>query len=249
MESVNRKVILISLIMAILTAFLVYAYIKKATAKPEVVEYINTYAAARTLPPKHKITDGDIKIIKVTREYLNPKAVLNKADIIGRRLKDSVIEGEQILVDRLADESKATLAYRIPEGKRAVSINVTEQTEVADHIRPGDYVDVIASFDKEEIEDVNGKMVFPRITRTIIQNAAILALGQDQVIPDEKQKELPKTVTLAVNAQEAERLVYASEFGTIRLALRNAGDDKVESSQGYIRQDITGEKGSKILPK
>jgi len=83
--------------MALFTSFLIYIYIKKATTKVDVVEYINVYIAAKTLPPRHKIADTDLKQVKVTRDYLNVKAVLNKDDIIGKRLKDSIIEGEQIL--------------------------------------------------------------------------------------------------------------------------------------------------------
>ena len=249
MESVNRKVILISLIIALLTSFLVFLYIKKATSKADAVEYINVYAAAKTLPPKHKITNEDIKTIKVTREYLNSKAVLNSADIIGKRLRDRIIEGEQVLRDRLVDENNLALAYNVPEGKRAVSVNVNEQIEVANLIRPGDYVDVIASFEKDEIEDNAGKTVYPRITRTIIQNVMVLALGQDLYIIEEKPKELPKTVTLAVDPRDAEKLVYASDFAVIRLALRSVEDEENVNSQSVIRNDMVPDKGVKILPK
>lgn len=61
MESVNKRVIIISLVLAIFTTSLVYLYIQKATAKTEVTEYINVYVAATTLPAKHLITEADIK--------------------------------------------------------------------------------------------------------------------------------------------------------------------------------------------
>jgi len=249
MESVNRKIIVISIVLALFTAFLVYLYIKNSTTKNEVVEYINVYVAAKTLPAKYKITDADLKQVKVTKEYLNSKAVLNKADIVGKRLKDSVIEGEQILRDRLIGESRLALAYSIPEGKRAVSINVNDQTDVSHLIRPGDFVDIIASFEKEDVEDAFNKTIFPRITRTIIQNVEVLALGQDQAIADEKIKEPPGTVTLAVSAEEAESLVYASEYAVIRLALRPVDDNGETNTKGIMRNDLTPGKGVLVVPK
>lgn len=249
MEPVNRRIILIAIIMALFTSFLVYIYIKKATTKPEVVEYVNVYVATKTLPPKHKITDADLKQVKVTREYLNSNAVLNKADIVGKRLKDSIIEGEQILRDRLVDENKMALAYSIPEGKRAVSINVNDQIAVSHLLRPGDFVDVIASFEKEEDEDGLNKTVYPRITKTIIQNAEVLALGQDQRIAEDKLKEPPKTITLAVDPQETEKLVFASEYAVLRLALRPADDDRNVNTQGILRNDIVPGRGVKAIPK
>ncbi|MCX7708851.1 MAG: Flp pilus assembly protein CpaB [Clostridia bacterium] len=249
MESINKKVIFMALIMALITSALVYVYIKRVTTKPEIIEYVNVYVAAKTLPPKHKIINEDIKMVKVTREYLNTRAVLNSADVVGKYLKDSVIEGEQILKDRIVDENKLTLVYNVPEGKRAVSINVNEQIEVANLLKPGDFVDVLASFDKEEVDDKDSKTIYPRITKTIIQNVKVLALGQDQYVADDKAKELPKTVTLAVDPADAEKLVYASEFSVLRLSLRGVGDNRMIDTPGAIRSDIVNEKGVKIISK
>lgn len=250
MESVNKRVILVAIVMAFFTTFLIYIYIRKATTQPDVIEYINVYVAAKTLAPRTKIAETDLKQIKVTKEYLNAKAVLNKADIVGKRLRDSIIEGEQILGDRLVDESNMELAFTLPEGKRAVSINVNEQTEVADLLRPGDYVDVIGSFQKVEEEDKLNKYVIPEITKIVLQNVMVLALGQETAIEvDAKKTELPKTVTLAVTPAEAEKLVYVSEFAVLRLALRAIDDHKDVSTPGIIKSDIVPEKGIKILAK
>lgn len=248
MESVNKKVILIAIILALFTTFLVYIYIQKSTVKPEVVEYINVYVAAKTLPAKHKITNQDIKQAKVTREYLNSRAILNKSDIVGKRLKDSVIEGEQILSERLVEEGKGTLSFSIPEGMRAVSINVNEQIAVSNLLRPGDFVDVVASFEREEVESAVAKTVFPRITKIIVQNVQILAISQDQLITEEKLKEAPKTLTLAVKVQDVEKLVYASEYAVLRLVLRPVEDEKNVNTPGTIREDMVPAKGVFTVP-
>jgi pilus assembly protein CpaB len=233
MESVNKKVILIAVIMALITSFLVYIYIKKVTTKPETVSYTKIYVASKTMTAKYKITEDDIKETKVTYDLVNSKAVLNKADIVGKRLKDRVIEGEQILVDRLVDDNKLNLAYNVPDGKRAISVAVAEDIQVAGLIRPDDFVDVIASFDSDK-EDGTIK-----ITKTIVQNVQVLALGQELIIKeDEKKAELPKTVTLAVNPADAEKIVYAVEFGRIRLTLRNIEDKKQGGADGAIKKDM-----------
>jgi pilus assembly protein CpaB len=168
MDRVNKKILIISILLAAFTSFLAYIYIKNVTSRQETVEYVTVYVAAKTLPARHKITDGDLAEAKVTREYLNPKAVLNKADIVGKRLKDSVIEGEQILRDRLVGNSDLTLAYNIPEGMRAVSININDQSNVSHLVRPGDFVDVIASFESEEEEEGENRKIYPRITKIVL---------------------------------------------------------------------------------
>lgn len=243
METVNKKVIIVALILSLLSAGLVYYYVSKASAAPVEIEYANVYVAVKTMPAKYKITEADIKTAKVPKELLNTRAVTNKSEIIGKRLKDSVIEGEQIIADRLADDQKTSLSYTLPAGKRAVSIDVKESTDVSDLIRPGDYVDVIASFEKEEAENGTTKTVYSRITKTIIQNIEVLALGQDTNITEDKLKEPSKTVTLAIEPKDVEKFVFASEYGTIRLSLRGAGDDSKYGSQGTVRDDIVPGKG------
>ncbi|MCX8131882.1 MAG: Flp pilus assembly protein CpaB [Clostridia bacterium] len=232
MESVNKKVIFLALIMALVTSFLVYTYVKKATTKPETVEYTKVYVAAKTMPAKYKVQEDDLKEAKVTRELVNVSAVLNKADIIGKRIKDRIIEGEQILRDRLVEDKMLNLAYNVPDGKRAVSIAVTEEIQVANLIKPDDMVDVVASFEFDKDEGTI------KVTRTIVQNVQILALGQEMTVSEEKKEELPKTVTLAVSPSDAEKVIYAAEFGRIRLALRNAEDKRQSNPEGVIKKDI-----------
>ncbi|NLL04593.1 MAG: Flp pilus assembly protein CpaB [Clostridiaceae bacterium] len=249
MESVNKRVITISLILALFTTAMVFLYIKSATVKTDVAEYIDVYIASKTLPEKHEITAADIKKSRVTKEYLNPDAVLVEADIIGKRLKDSVIEGEQILRSRLVQENNYTLAYKIPEGMRAISVNVNEQVEVANLIRPGDFVDIIAIFPMETLEQGENKIIELPKSETVIQNIQVLALGQDMVITEGKDMELPKTVTLSVSPKDAEKLTFVSEFASIRMTLRAVGDEKVITDNGVIKDDVVSDKGVIVVPK
>jgi Flp pilus assembly protein CpaB len=244
MESVNKKIIFITLILTIFTSLLIYVYITRSSNKTtDVVEYVNTYVAAKTLPPKYKIIDSDIKLVKIKKEDMNVNALTNPNDIIGKRVKESIMEGEQIVGGRLMDEKKSTLSSSMPEGMRAVSLNVQEQMIVSNLIRPGDFVDIIASFEKEEIEEATQITIFPRVTKIILQNIEILSLGQDTVITDEKIKDTPKTITVAISPQDAEKLVYASEYATLRLVLRHTDDNEILKTDGVNREDVATGKG------
>jgi pilus assembly protein CpaB len=249
MESVNKKVILIAIFMALVTTMLVYFYISNSTTTHEAaVPKISVFVASKTLPPKHKITQGDIRQERVAKEYLNSKAVQSENEILGKLVKDTIIEGEQILKDRLVSDNKNDLVYNVPEGKRAVSMNVNEQIEVSNLLRPGDYVDIIASFEKEEVEDAANKIVYPRMSKIVLQNILVLALGQDQTIPENKTPEIPRTVTLAVTPEEAEKLVYITEYATVRMALRPVGDSENVNTQGTTRNDLVTGRNSKTIP-
>ena len=125
-----------------------------------------------------------------------------------------------------------------------MSINVDEQIAVSGLIRPGDFVDIIVSMEKDEEDNGTVKTVYPRITRILAQNVEVLALGQDQTVTDDKLKDFPKTVTLAIDPGDVEKVVYASEYGVLRLVLRPAGDHGTLDTQGVIRTDVVPAKGS-----
>ncbi len=249
MESMNKKIIFIAVIMAFITTFLVYFYVSSLKAKPETdAERMSVFVAVRDLTPKHKITEGDIKEERVLKEYLNVKAVRDRSEILGRLVKDTIMEGEQILKDRLVSDGETNLVYNVPDGKRAVSINVNEQIGVANLVRPGDYVDIIASFEKEEVEDKYNKIVYPRTSKIVLQNLLVLASGQEQMIAGDKTAEMPKTVTLAVTPGEAEKLVFITEYATVRMILRPVGDNSAVKTEGVTRNDLVTGKDSREVP-
>jgi pilus assembly protein CpaB len=245
MEKTNKKILIIALIISLVTAALIYIYVSRNTSAAEapVIEYAEVYAAARTIPAGSEITREDVKPVKVAKELANANAAADMGDIVGKRAKESIIEGEQFMKERLSDGNDMSLSFSIPDGMRAVSINVNEQIGVAYLLRPGDCVDVVASFEKEEESSVDTVKYHPRITKVILQNVQVLALGQDTDVPPGKLTELPVTVTLAVGKDDVEKFVYASEYGILRLTLRPADDKSVISSQGIMRSDVTGGKG------
>lgn len=243
MEKANKKIIIIALLLSLVTAVLVYVYISGKKAPVTKTEYATVYVAAKTMPARYKITNEDITQVNIAKELLNANAVTDTTQIVGKRLKESIIQGEQIIKERIVDEDKASLSFSIPEGTRAVSMNVNELSMVAGLIRPGDFVDILLNFDAGEENNGQTTTVFPRITKMLLQNVEVLALGQDLSLPPDKLQQLPTTITLAVKKEDVELFVYASEYGSLRLALRPVDDDEIISSQGILRSDMTGTKG------
>jgi len=243
-EKKNRKMLIIALTLSLITAALVYIYISGIEPQqvPET-EYMSIFAAARTIPEFTQITATDIEEIKVPKDLYTEDMVTDKEQIIGKWAVQSIIKGEFVRNARLADDKSLYFSYTIPEGTRAVSMNITEQVNVANLPRPGDYVDVVASFNREEDMHGDQTVTYPKITKVILQNVKVLALGQDTRLPADKLSEQPMTVTLAIRKEDVEKFVYASEFGIIRLALRTAGDESLIRTDGVMREDVTGLKG------
>lgn len=244
MEKKNRKMLIIALTLSLITAALIYIYISgiKPEQTPEK-EYIRICTAARTINGFTQISASDVTEIEVDKELYGEGMVTDKEQIIGKWALQDIAKGEFIRKERLGEEESLYFSYSIPAGTRAVSMNITEQVIVANLLRPGDHVGVIASFNKEEEVYEDRTVAYPKITKIILQNIEVLALGQDRKLPAEKFQEQPTTITLAIKKEDVEKFVYATEYGIIRLALRPAGDNTRTDSQGAIREDVTGMKG------
>ena len=144
-------------------------------------------------------------------------AFLKTADVVGRALLYPV-DANQPLTDKLLSAPGAGpgLAARIPEGMRAIALKTDEVMGVAGCLTPGAHIDVLVTYRTDKVPD-------PR-TVTVLQNAEVLAAGQ-QVQPDPQGK--PSTVsvvTLLLAPQDAERAVLASSQGTIHFVMRSGAD-------------------------
>ncbi len=162
---------------------------------------------------------------------------------VGKMTKERIIKGEPILDERLHIDKKTTMAYVIPEGKRAVTIGVNEVSAVAAFIIPGDHVDVIVTFEERDKDYGNRKVYYDKHTTVVLQNILILGVGQNMEEVKSPAKEMVTSVTLAVSLKEAEKLILGDESGTIRLALRPAMDKTYSETGGTVREEIIIPKG------
>ena len=128
------------------------------------------------------------------------------------------------------------LSFQIPEGKRAINLFVNESILFSDLLQVGDYVDIIANF-----QGGNEETKIKPFVQTILQNIEVLAIGTEK-IKDNPQKpdvsQLAKTITLAVTPKEAEKILYASSYGQYSFVLLKKDDQKIQTSDGVILEDL-----------
>ncbi len=248
MQMTNKKILVIAIILSLITSFMIYSYINRLKNNTDMNEYIKVVIAEKNIEAKTIISNKDVKLKEIMIDYVNPNAYTNIEDVVGKYAKEIIIEGEQVLSERIVNEDKMILSYKVPEGRRAVTIHVNEAVMVADFIRPGDYIDVMVTFDKYEIETMAEKIIYPRTTKVILQNILVLGMGQLQKVPDEPRIELPQTVTLAVTLEEAEKLAFSEETGVLKMALRHVGDESIKQTPGVLRENIS-DKGRYVVPK
>ncbi|HEY8964451.1 MAG TPA: Flp pilus assembly protein CpaB, partial [Alphaproteobacteria bacterium] len=152
----------------------------------------------------------------------------SNTDAVKGRLKRDVALGEPMFKSALIDDTKSNfVAANLTAGMRAVAIPVSAQTGVSGFISPGDYVDVVMTYDVRLPSDDNIKnAAIPIVARsaaqTILENIKVLAV--DQATDQMAEAKLAKTVTLEVDGKSAEILALAENMGKLSLTLRGVGD-------------------------
>jgi pilus assembly protein CpaB len=147
------------------------------------------------------------------------------------------VQPRQLLLHGMfAAPERTTGGLVIPEGKMAISVEMTAAGDVAGYVRPDTQVTVFDTFNL-----LKGRTGVPsgdrlaeghdnnRATRVLLPRVQVLAVGprraaaaaESAAAAAEQEQEQERTllITVAVNQDEAERLVHAAQTGTLYLGL------------------------------
>lgn len=153
-------------------------------------------------------------------------------EVLKGRVRQAVKEGKPILNSYFISGDVNFVAASLDPGMRAVSIQVSAETMVAGFIAPGDFVDVLFTY-QNEMEA--GQNEDPRVVEmlelnldemaveTLIENVRVLAVDQ-QAEPGEDRVKVGRVVTLAVSSRDAEKVILAEQIGRLTLVLRSPDD-------------------------
>lgn len=208
----------VAVVLGLVVSFSVYNNLKAKTLasnQPGVAVIV----AAKDLPVGQKITNDDLKIVRIPEGSFPANAIRNKAEVLERGVVVPISAGEFILNNKLAAEKAgAGLPSLIPPGMRAVSVRVNEVVSVAGFVLPGTRVDVLLTGNPGAGGDQQ--------TTTVLENVAVLATGQRLERNSAGDPENAAVITLLVSPDDAQKLTLASTQGRIQLALRNPLDTK-----------------------
>ena len=244
-----RRRNLVPLIVALGAGIAVGVIVLMITSKksPEVEtadKTVKIVVMARSHRPGVKLIENDVTMKDWPERLLSSQYIRNKNEVIDRVIIKDVSKDEPLLRDKLAPEgSQEGLSNRIPEGFRAFSVKITDATGVSGYILPGSRVDVLATVEVEDSTKKQGRS--SSVTKTILQNVMVLAVGAEKEATQEKTQIKAPTVTLALTPDQGEKLTLAITRGSIRLSLRNQRfDDQVVSKAVSLEDLISGTKSA-----
>ena len=175
-----------------------------ATLREEVGEPVGVLLAARDLARGTVLAAGDVVSATVPRAFVPPGAADAADDVVGHALVADIAAGEVLTATRVGTQA-GPIAVQVPPGLRAFVVTVPVPP---DALRPGDRVDVIGSFGGQH----------PYVD-TVAAGLEVLAV----IEPPVGGLDARPSLVLLVSDGTAERLAYATAFGTLSVSVVGAG--------------------------
>lgn len=213
--------------------------------------------AVRNIPPQTEILASDVELQSVPRRYLQPAAIQQAEQAVGRIAATAIPQGSQVtLATTLSPGAKNGIAGTLPAGRRAVSIAVDEVNGVAGLVRPGNFVDCLFTVDFGD--DAGSRFT----TLTLLEQVPVIAVNRNIFPPavqppglKEKSAGAPTSddtgrqmVTVAVSPSDAATLMLAQESGRVHLALRPQ-DDAATANVGPVTLDKLTQMRGVVRPR
>jgi pilus assembly protein CpaB len=225
----------LAMIAGVAAVFLVKTYLDRAriAANRPAVELTTVVVAAEDLPIATMLEPKHLLLVKWPAENVPEGVFEDPQYVLGHSLSQEVVAGEPINVHRLVDPERGRgLSALLQPGKRAMAVKVDQVVGVAGFVHPGDLVDVLVTVKPdEETSKALGDAVIPRLSKTVLQNMKVLAVGQHLSTDGRKPIPVP-VVTLEVDSLQAERLALASQYGKIQLTMRSRLDTELSTTEG-----------------
>ncbi|MBV9832676.1 MAG: Flp pilus assembly protein CpaB [Marmoricola sp.] len=245
----RRKVLLlVAAVIAALGTLVVFLYVRGANNRAD-----QRYAAVTVLKAVKQIDPGETALAaqqagKLTTASVSRQDVLagaiNGLDPINNEVATTTIyPGEQIVTSKFgAAGSAGTTALTIPKGDMAISVSLSDPSRVAGFVNPGDKVSIFYS----STSSGNGNTPGGAFTRLLLPNVQVIGVGTTTVTPKtttaadgtQSTEQLPRTLlTLSVSQAEAQKVIFASNTGTLAFGLLN-GDSQVAPSKGVTNTNL-----------
>jgi pilus assembly protein CpaB len=210
---------------------LITGYQKRIEEAKRPEDTVMVIVANKELYPGVTIAEEDLYAVEIPPRYLPDGVFLSPDHVVGRIPRERVLSNEFVRSDRLADpESGVGLNAVIPRGMRAISVEVSGGHALAGFLNPGNYVDVIVTIKPDDtVQGAETGKKADAETKTFLQAVFVLGVNSrmQRENPDaakEKRGKATPSVTLLVNAEEAESVAHYDELGDLTLTLRNDQD-------------------------
>ena len=188
------------------TAFLVVQVEREryAALRPAIGPPVAVVIARVAMPRGAVLTAESLDVKELPRAFVPPGAVFSVDRVSGRILAADLAAGDVVTSTRMVVPGAGPLAGLVPPGMRAVAM----ATSIPDGLRPGDRVDVLATFGGEGRVYTDTVGVALEVLR-VLAPSGVGGTGSDRA---------PTLVVLST-PDVAEQLATASAFAIVQIAV------------------------------
>jgi Flp pilus assembly protein CpaB len=241
-------VVAIAVVLAVAAAAAVILYTQGVKEDAEQGGTLTTVIVAnQSIPPSQQldslIDDGVFGEVQIPENTLVSGAVTDIRQLEGQTTVAEILANEQIPLSRLSSGEGDTVG--VSPGHLGVAIELEAPQGGTGNINPGDNVAVFATFQNVQAiagspaqlrqalnnptstSTVGRKVDLPDFTVTIIQSVRVLRIENPSVDTEtgEQSDSDRIRITLDLEPQEAQNLVFAQENGLVWLGLLHKDDD------------------------
>lgn len=246
MRKSNAVILSLALLMGLLAAFLARNWLRAQSHQENASNTNKTVlVATKSLAFGVAVSPEDVAEVLWAAKALPEGAFVSKASFFkdGRRVVLApLVANEPILRSKITGPGqRASLSSVLQVGYRAVTVRVDDVRGVAGFILPGDFVDVVLiKTDDEHLRREN-------YSEILLQHLKVLAIDQ---LASEQQEHptVAKAVTLEVTAEQAQKILLATNIGKLSLILRQPGEENSVSSRRITEKDLAKARNSDEAP-
>jgi pilus assembly protein CpaB len=237
-----------ALIVAIIGTVLLVTYVQNADKRAladtetETVYVVEKTIAAGTGVDKMA---GDVVKKEVPKLALASGAITDLSDVRQKVAAVTLMPGEQLLSTRLVEANSLLGPSRVqvPAGMQEITLKLPIEKVVGGTIAAGDTVGVFLSVDAPGAKSGQTQLTFHKVLVTAAQfSNGSAAQPQEAAAAEDPNKGALTTkksadkdtylITLARNSSDAERIIFATEFGSVYLSKEPA--NAVETTSGVV---------------
>ena len=248
----GRRAVLLTIaaLVAAAGAALVLLYVQgissRATAEQQPVKVLT---ATVQIEAGESMADaqaaGKVDLVEWPKAKVLASAVSSAVGLQDKVAVSTIFAGEQIIPEKFGDSGDEDV-LSIPDGKMAISVELTDPSRVAGFVTPGANVAIFVSSEPEAVKSDGSSQSLGQISKLLLRKVEVIGVGQTTVLSTTKTtgdgeqttEEMPKTIlTVAVTQDEAEQVFLARSAGELSFALLN-DKSKTSPSKGTRLNDI-----------
>ena len=244
---VNTRFLLLALILAALSAVLVYAAVSRSGGGGSSAADLEVVVTTEAVAPGTTLADEMLTIKAVASDTVGEGYFSDIDQVSGKLVTHPLTAGEPVLSTNIAGgietASNDVLSNILESGRRGLGITTSAVVNAGGLVLPGDHVDVFWVPEKPTDDVPGAQLVAENVEVVSVEQTLVeippSAPGLQQVgdetggttgtdrIRGSEADPLPAaiTVTLMVTPQQAQRIFCGEMTGSLRLAVRAFGDD------------------------